>query len=173
MKNIKTRQIVLTGLFIALGLVLPFLTMQIPTLGSMFTPMHFPVILAGIFLGPILGAVVGFTTPLLRTAIFTMPPMPKSLAMAFELMIIGLVIGIVLKLLKDSKLSYIMKVIIALVIAMILGRIVYAFVLTFFMATPFFELFLASFADSIPGIILQLILIPILATRLKPYARTV
>ena len=45
MKKQSTRKLVFAALFLALGLVLPFLTAQIPQVGSMLLPMHLPVLL--------------------------------------------------------------------------------------------------------------------------------
>ena len=91
MKKLSVKEIVLAGFFLALGIVLPFLTMQIPSFGSMLLPMHIPVILCGFICGGPLGLIVGFIVPLLRSALFSMPPMfPTAIAMAFELAAYGL-----------------------------------------------------------------------------------
>ena len=82
------------ALFLALCLVLPMLTGQIPQIGSMLLPMHIPVLLCGLVCGWQYGAAVGFVAPLLRSVLFGMPPMyPVAIAMAFELLTYGLVIG--------------------------------------------------------------------------------
>ena len=95
MVRASTRQVVLAGLFVALGLIMPFLTAQVPALGARFLPMHLPVLLAGLVIGGPLGLLVGLVTPLLRSVLFGMPPMfPTAVAMAFELahsLFIGLV----------------------------------------------------------------------------------
>ena len=76
MKNTKqtTRNFVLAAMFMALGLVLPFLTGQIQQIGNMLLPMHLPVLVCGLICGWQYGAVVGFVLPLLRFALFGMPP---------------------------------------------------------------------------------------------------
>ena len=82
----KTKKIVLGAFFIALGLLLPFITGQIPQIGSALLPMHIPVILCGLLLGWKYGLACGFVTPLLRSALFGMPVMfPMAIAMSFEL----------------------------------------------------------------------------------------
>ena len=94
MKGFSVRNIVLSALFLALGFVLPFFTMQIPSIGSMLLPMHIPVIICGFVCGAPLGVIVGFILPLLRSLIFTMPPMfPTAIAMAFELAAYGMISG--------------------------------------------------------------------------------
>lgn len=92
-----------SALFLALALVLPFLTGQIQTVGNMLCPMHIPVLLCAFMCGPQWAAAVGFTAPLLRFALFTMPPMPNGIAMAFELMTYGLVCGLMYKLLPKKS----------------------------------------------------------------------
>ena len=92
-KNIKN--MVLAAMFLAIGLVLPLFTGQIPQVGNMLLPMHIPVFLCGLICGWQYGAAVGFIVPLLRSAIFGMPVFfPSATAMAFELMTYGLVAGL-------------------------------------------------------------------------------
>lgn len=153
----KTKNIILTALFIALTLVLPFITMQIPQFGKMLTPMHFPVIIAGIILGPIYGALVGIISPLLRMTIFGMPPLLMAICMTFELFTYALVTGLL-----RNKLNIYLN----LVIALILGRIVYAAVAMLIMKTPFFPTLLTTFTSAIIGIILQFVLIPQIVKRI-------
>ena len=75
-KNTKTvRQLVPAALFLALAFVLPLLTGQVPKVGNMLCPMHFPVLLCGFVLGGPWGLAVGFAAPLLRSVLFGMPPM--------------------------------------------------------------------------------------------------
>ena len=86
MKNNFTKHLVLAALFVALGMLLPFLTGQIPQIGSMMLPMHIPVLLCGMICGWKYGAAVGFVVPLLRSVTFGMPGLfPTAVAMAFEL----------------------------------------------------------------------------------------
>ena len=77
------RTLVLAAMFLALGLVLPFFTGQIPQVGGMLLPMHLPVFLCGLICGWQYGLAVGFVTPLLRLALFSMPPLLTAVAMAF------------------------------------------------------------------------------------------
>ena len=46
-----TRKLTLSAMFMAIAFVLPFLTGQIPQIGSMLCPMHIPVLLCGFFCG--------------------------------------------------------------------------------------------------------------------------
>ena len=80
---------------LALGMVLPFLTGQIPSVGSRLLPMHIPALLTGYISGPMYGLLVGFVMPLFRSMIFGMPPMfPTAVAMAFELATYGFIAGL-------------------------------------------------------------------------------
>lgn len=170
MKSIKdTRKLTLSAMFMAIAFVLPFLTGQIPQIGSMLCPMHIPLLLCGFFCGSPWGLVVGFATPILRSAILGMPQMfPMAVAMAFELAAYGFVAGWLHQKLQKKK----RNVYIALLGAMIIGRIVWGLVMFAFMgfdATKFgFSAFLAgAVINAIPGIILQLVLVPVLVISLK------
>ena len=158
-----------SALCLALALVLPFLTGQIPEIGNALCPMHLPVFLCGFVCGPIYGAAVGFIAPLLRFLLFGMPPIfPTGVAMAFELLTYGFLSGLLYRLFqKKFALSYV-----ALILSMIGGRLVWGavrFILAGFSATKFpFSAFLAgSLLNAIPGIILQIVLIPPLVLALK------
>lgn len=161
MKN-SSKKLVLSGLFLALGLILPFFTGQIPAMGNKVLPMHIPVLLCGFICGWKYGLLVGFIVPLLRSLMFSMPPMfPIAISMAFELATYGLVSGFLYKILPKNK-TYIF---ISLAGAMIGGRIVWGIVSYFLYGisgTAFtMEMFMAgAFINAIPGIIIQLILIP-------------
>ena len=90
--NSNLKNMILAALFLAMGLVLPFFTGQIPAIGNMLLPMHLPVFLCAFICGWPLGALVGFILPLLRYVLFGMPIfMPTGLAMAFELASYGLI----------------------------------------------------------------------------------
>lgn len=168
-EGVNTKNLVLGGLFLALGLLMPFLTGQIPSLGSKLLPMHIPVLLCGFICGPRLGLIVGFVTPLLRSLIFTMPKLfPVAVAMAFELAVYGLMAGLIYNILKQRKSA----VYISLIISMILGRLVWGLVSYFLYGlsgTVFtWEIFAAgAFLNAIPGIIIQLVIIPIIVIALK------
>ena len=91
-----TKKLTLSAMFLAIGMVLPFLTGQIPQIGNMMLPMHIPVLLCGLICGWQYGAVLGFILPLVRYLVFGMPVLfPTGTAMAFELMTYGLVIGLI------------------------------------------------------------------------------
>lgn len=153
---------------LALCILLPFLTGQIPQIGNMLSPMHIPVLLAGYLCGPWWAALVGILAPLLRNAIFGMPPYPGFIPMCFELAVYGLTAGI-LYLLLPKKIIHIYT---SLLGAMLAGRIVWGIasaIMMHFMGANFtWHMFAAgAFFEAIPGIILHIILIPILVIALK------
>ena len=161
---IKNKKVVLTALFIALGLTLPMITANVPMIGNMLLPMHFPIIICGLICGAGYGALAGVITPLLRSFIFGMPPLfPIAAAMAFELAAYGAVAGLVYVIIQKNKGS----VYPALIISMLSGRAVWG-VVTFILfrmmgKTLTLQMFLAgAFTNAIPGIVGQLIIIPVL-----------
>ena len=164
-----TKKLVTSSLLLALALVLPFLTGQIPEIGNMLLPMHLPVLLAGFVVGGPSAMAIGAVAPLLRSMLWGMPPLfPKAISMAFELAAYGAVSGIVYSAGKKSRKA----VFIALISAMVAGRIVWGIVSLIFygmMGNSFtVSLFAAeAFVNAIPGIILQLVLIPLIVSALK------
>ncbi len=158
--NIQLQKTILSAIFLSLALVLPLLTSQIKEIGDTLLPMHIPIMLCGVLCGWGYGLTVGFITPFMRSAIFGMPPIyPNAVYMALELAAYGFIIGFLYK----KKIN----IYISLITAQILGRIVWGVskaVLLGILGESFgFKLFLiGGFSDAIPGIILQLILIPII-----------
>ena len=158
----------LSAMFLAVGIVLPFFTGQIPQIGSMLLPMHLPVLLCGLICGWQYGGAVGFVLPLLRTALFGMPPMLTAVAMAFELAAYGVIAG---ALYQHSRWKCVVALYRSLLAAMVGGRIVWGVVrvlMTGVAGEAFtWKLFLAgAFFNAIPGILLQLIFIPALMVAL-------
>ena len=152
----------LAALFLAIGLVLPFLTGQIPEIGNLLLPMHLPVFLCGLICGWPYGLAVGFVLPLMRSLLFTMPALPTAVAMAFELAAYGGIAGF---LYGRSRWQCVLALYRAMILAMVGGRLIWAAVRTVMTGVaqvPFtWHIFLFDgFVNAIPGIILQLVLIP-------------
>lgn len=168
-KKKTTRRLTLSAMLLALGLVLPFLTGQVPQIGNMLLPMHFPVFLCGLLCGWQYGAGVGFVLPLLRSGLFGLPVMfPAATAMAFELMTYGLVAGL---LYSRSRWQCLRALYRCLIAAMVAGRLVWGVVQTLQLGLSgggfTLEMFLAgALLNAIPGILLQLVLIPALMVAL-------
>ncbi len=169
MTSLQIRKLTYAALFLALALVLPFLTGQIPQIGSALSPMHIPVLLCGFLVGWPWGLAVGFIAPLLRSVIFGMPVMvPGAVAMAFELAVYGLVSGILYRLLPKKKWS----IYVTLIVAMLAGRVVWGIarlVIAGLSGNSFtWALFLAgAFTNAVPGIILHIVLIPVIVMVLE------
>ncbi|HCG36090.1 MAG TPA: ECF transporter S component [Clostridiales bacterium] len=169
------KNLVLSAVFLALALVLPFLTGQISQLGNALCPMHIPVLLCGFLCGWPGGLVVGFMAPLLRFVLYGMPPLfPTGVSMALELATYGFMTGILYKLFP-KKIPF---VYINLIISMIAGRLVWGaarYLIAGFQNTAFgIHIFWAeAVTNAIPGIIIQIILIPLVVIALKKSNRIV
>ncbi len=166
---LQIRRMIYAALYLAIAMVLPFVTGQIPEIGSALCPMHIPALLCGFMCGWPWGLAVGFIAPLLRSVVFTMPPMfPTAVAMAFEMAVYGGLAGYLrLKLPQTAGFTYAV-----LVISMIAGRLVLGVVHVVLAGLSGSEytwtLFLSgAVLDAIPGIILQLALIPVLVIAME------
>lgn len=163
MKRDNIEKLVLSAMFLCLGLVLPFFTGQIPQIGSMLLPMHLPVILCGFICGWKYGFVIGAVTPLLRSVVFGMPIMyPTAIAMAFELAAYGFLTGF---LFKKARWHCVKSLYRCLVAAMFGGRILWGIVMTVILGLgengfTFTAFLTGAFLNAVPGIIVQLILVP-------------
>ena len=145
------RTLTLAAMCLALAIVLPFLTMQIPQIGQALSPMHIPALLCGF-----------------RHLMFGMPPLMTAIAMAFELAAYGFFAGLFYKILP-KKIPYIY---VSLVGAMIVGRIVWGIVKFFISIAQASEFTFAAFiagavTGAIPGIICHIILVPLIVIALK------
>ena len=152
---------ILAAMFLGLALVLPFLTGQIKSIGNMLLPMHIPVMLCGLICGKYYGLAVGFITPLVRSVLFGMPHMyPNAVSMAFELATYGFVIGL---LYYFSHYKCVRSLLRCMIYSMIAGRIVWGLVQFILLGGGAFTLkmfFAGAVVNAIPGIIIQLVLIP-------------
>lgn len=170
--NTKTRGVILnivySGLLIAIGILLPQLFHVFgPAAGKTFLPMHIPVLLAGFLVGPLYGLGVAILVPILSSVITGMPPVPMLYFMLFELVTYAVVAGILYKKLK-------LNLYVALIGAMICGRLIYGLSLVVVvnllgMTFPFTNVvaFFGSMSTGIPGIIIQIVVVPPLIFALK------
>lgn len=154
----------LSAMFLAMAFVLPFFTGQIPQIGNMLCPMHLPVIMCGYICGGPWGLAVGFVAPLLRSFIIGSPTLfPRAVAMAFELATYGFLSGFLYRTLPKRKIN----IYLSLIISMIIGRFVWGIVQITCAGFNVEKFGLAAFwagavVNAVPGIIIQLVLIPIL-----------
>ena len=164
-----TLRLTYSALYLAIAMVLPLITGQIPEIGKALCPMHIPALLCGFVCGWPWGLGVGFIAPVMRSVIFGMPAMvPGAVAMSFELAVYGGVAGWLHSRLPDNP-GIIWAELLA---AMILGRVVWGaarLVISGVTGNPFtWALFISgAVTTAIPGIILQLVLIPILVIAME------
>lgn len=169
MKSEKLKNLTLAAMFLCIGYVLPFFTGQMKEIGNMLLPMHIPVLLTGFICGWKYGLIVGFILPLTRSVFFGMPIMyPYAVSMAFELATYGFVAGY---LYDKSRWKCVKSLLRCLIISMISGRIVWGIVQIILLGIKGGSFTLAmfisgAFINAIPGIIIQIILIPVLMVSL-------
>ena len=166
MNNVK--KLAVTAMLFAVGMVLPFFIGQIPAIGKMLLPMHIPVLLCGFIVGWQYGALIGFLLPIVRGLVFGMPPL-YPIAMAFEMAAYGFVSGY---LYSHARWQCTKMLYISLVTAMLAGRIVWAFAEVILLGIGgnifTWKMFAAgAFLNAIPGIIVQLTLIPLIMVALR------
>jgi len=157
----KTRDLVEAGLLLAIGIILPTVFHMTGINGAVFLPMHIPVIISGFILGPVLGSIIGFITPFINHSLTGMPQTPVLWIMMIELTVYGLLSGLLYNKMK-------INLMLSLIISMIGGRIGAAFTLLilangFGITMPPIRAYIYGMTlAAIPGIIIQIILIPIL-----------
>lgn len=149
---------ILSATFVSLAVFVPWLTHQFHIAGPKFLPMHFFVIIAGFLFGWRTGLVVGIFSPLISYSITHLPPLALLPEITLELALYGLAIGI----LREKKLN----IFIVLFSAMIFGRLAR---LLFALALGVETYPLHYFQISWPGIVLQIISIPIIIFLLQKY----
>lgn len=165
MKRPALYNMVLTAMFIAMGVLLPFVTGQIPDYGKVLCPMHITVMLCGAVCGWQWGMAAGIITPLLRSLLFTVPVIyPTAVAMSVELAVYGVTVGIMLALF-GGKMDRLASVYASLLVAMVLGRaalLVANFAMMGMFGTPYsWEIFKAdAIISAIPALILQFAVLP-------------
>lgn len=169
-KFTRTQTLVLAACFLALGTVLPSLTGSIKEIGDSLLPMHLVVMLCGVVCGWEYATCVGLVLPFLRSATFGMPPIyPNAVWMALELATYGFVLGFLFFRRKRYSRVYLF---VCLVISMLAGRIVWGIAKAILLGVagkPFgIEAFwVGGFLDAIPGIVIQLIVVPLTAELLE------
>ncbi len=169
MKKMSTlNKFIITAVCIALCIVLPIALHGIPNAGTWFSPMHIPALLCGIICGWSYGLLCGLAGPLLSSLLTSMPAMAKLPFMMIELAMYGMVCGLIMHLLRSGRLIFDLYA--SLLIAMLSGRIVAGIVRAFFLAGGSYSWSIwatSYFVSCLPGIIVQLILIPTLYIALE------
>lgn len=166
----QIQRLVIAAVCLCLGLVLPFITGQLQSVNKIISPMHYSVLICGFICGWKYGFCIGFITPIIRSVIFSMPPIyPRAVEMAFELAIYGLVSGLIY---TTAKKQTVLRLYLALVVAMVSGRlmlgVVRAVLLGFAGDAFLLKAFLTTaFVEDIPGIAIQLVVIPAVVVIIK------
>ena len=160
MKKNSIKNMTLTAVCIALCVVLPIAFHSIPDAGSVFLPMHIPVLICGMICGWPYGLICGLMGPLVSSALTGMPPIAILPAMMLECGAYGMVSGMMLKLVR-TKSTY-GDLYIALVVAMLAGRVLsgIAKALIFMPGMSMTAWIMASFVTALPGILIQLVFLP-------------
>lgn len=156
----RSKKITLSAMFIAFGIILPMIFHTVNLAGQIFLPMHIPILISGFLLGPYYGATIGIITPILSSLMTGMPPLiPIMPIMSFELCAYGFLTGFIFNKTK--------KIYISLIGAMIGGRlfsVIGAYLVSVTVApkvSPLMFVF-GNLTTAIPGMLIQLIFIPIL-----------
>ena len=166
----KTLMITTTAMLIAFGILIPQIFHAIPNGGSIFLPMHIPVLLCGMICGGLMGLISGIITPIISSLMFGMPPFPTAcVPMIFELATYGLLAGIFTEVFGQIQATKKFSYTIALIAAMLCGRIVSIIVKIILLSlimhkgtfqAVFTAALTASFVTAWIGILIQIFLIP-------------
>ena len=165
MKN--TKNLTITAMMIALGLILPTVIRMIPSGGVLFSPMHIAPLLCGMVVGPLEAVITGILCPILNNMLYGMPQGNALIGMCFELPVYGCVVGILMRALKGKKES--VRVYVSLLLAMLLGRIVGGIVQAFLLGGAYtFQIWVTSYSlSTAPAIVVHLVLLPSVYFALK------
>ena len=170
-KMSRTKKYVMTAMCITLCSVLPLVLHAVPGAGNTLLPMHIPVLLCGLIAGWPFGLLAGLLGPMLSTFTTGMPMVAYMPVMMVELATYGLVAGLVVRFVRTGNVYA--NVYLALIPAMFLGRVVGAAARVMFFAPALAETtvmawFISSyFVTSLPGIVIQLVLIPAIIVALE------
>ena len=176
MSGRNLRRLIYAALFLAIGIVLPLFTGNVPTLGASLLPMHIPVLLCGLICGAGYGAAVGGALPFVRFLLFGVPLLPQDLvSMSVELLIYGLVSGLVYSFFTTKSIG---SIYVSLGTAMLLGRIGWGIsqkliFLAFGGADLSFSLFISvAVINALPGIFIQLVIIPAIVSATVVFSKS-
>lgn len=168
----NTKSLVKGSMFLAIGIIIPYIFHITGIPGTIFLPMHIPVLLCGFILGKKYGLAIGFITPYLNSLVSGMPPIyPVAIAMSLELATYGFLSGYLFK-----EKNY--NVYVSLISAMLIGRAVSG-ISNYFLLTlggkPYaLAIFLGgAFIKPVWGILIQLVLIPVIVNGVEKKARMV
>lgn len=154
------KKMIFTAVCAALCVVLPMAFHSIPNAGSVILPMHIPVLLCGLTCGWPYGLICGLLGPFLSSIITSMPPTAILPSMMVECATYGLVTGLMMTFVRTRH--PIADLYISMGTAMLLGRVIsgLAKALIFTPGTAPFAWVTTSLITGIPGICIQLVIMP-------------
>ena len=161
MKKNQTKRLVAAAMCVALGIVLPVAFHTVPNAGSVLLPMHIPVLLCGLICGWPYGLACGILTPSLSALLTGMPPAAYLPSMICELAAYGIASGVLRNVIRTGR--HVQDLYLQLIGAMLAGRVVYGVLnaLIFSAGSYSFQIFLSgAFVTALPGIVIQLALVP-------------
>ena len=160
MKISPVKKLVFTAACIALCLVLPMAFHSIPNAGSIFLPMHIPVLLCGLICGWPFGLVTGLIGPFLSSILTGMPPAAMLPSMMVECGAYGAVAGLMMQFVrtKNATVDLYVSMVIAMAAGRILSGLAKAWIFTPGVAP--FAWVTTSLVTGIPGIVVQLLVLP-------------
>ena len=164
----QVKKLTLTAVCTALCVVLPLAFHAIPNGGSLLSPMHLPVLLCGLVCGGPMGLACGLGGPLLSSLVTGMPGAAYLPAMMVELGVYGLTSGLLMNNIRTGRPR--LDLYLSLISAMLLGRMAAGLVNSLIFQAGSYSpvLWLSSyFLTAWPGMLLQLLLLPILITALE------
>lgn len=164
----NTKKAIICAIMIAMCVVLPMAFHAIPNAGSIYLPMHIPVLLCGLVAGWPYGLLCGIAGPVMSHLITGMPPMGYLPQMVIELAAYGLISGLLMNFLPIKNETA--KVYTSLIGAMLLGRVVSGISKALIFAKCSYSVTLwvtGLFVTGLPGIIIQIIFIPVIYFALK------
>ena len=160
----KVKQITISASMLALAIVFAMFFHLTGIDAMAFSPLHIPVFVCGLLCGAYYGGAVGFLVPFLALLLTGKPVLfpPFAQAMALEMAVYGAVCGIMA---RNRKRPKALNIYITVILAQILGRICGGALFAALPRPPMmaysFDVFMAMyFTGTLPGIILQLALIP-------------
>lgn len=162
------KKAVITAACIALCVVLPMAFHAIPNSGSIYCPMHIPVLLCGLICGWSFGLLCGLAGPVLSSLLTQMPPFAYLPGMMIELAAYGLITGIMMQVVRTKHLYA--DLYISLIIAMLGGRIIAGIAKALIFAGGSYSVAAwttAYFITAWPGLVIQLVLVPAIVIALE------
>jgi len=163
MYNNKTRQLMSAALCVAIGILLPMVFHSIPNAGSIFLPMHIPVLLSGFICSWPFSLAAGLVTPLLSSLLTGMPSAARLPAMVCELAVYGMMSGLLFQVIRTKYLA--LRIYVTLIGSMAAGRLVAGVINGMIFSSGSYSLQIwltAMFITALPGIIIQFTMIPAL-----------